>query len=292
MADHHQRAGPAVEQVLELGQRLDVQVVGRLVEQQHVGLVHEQPEHLHPAPLAAGQVADPGPLPFRGEAEPLEQLPGGQLTVADPDPQPYLLDRLADPLVRVELGELLGQVGQPHGLAPHHRPVDLEPRPGDVPASSVEQGRLAAAVDPDDPDPVARAELPGHVRPAGAPAAAVRRDRQRDVLQLEDGLAQPGGGQPGQLDAVPGRRLGRDERVGRVDPELRLGASGPGPRAAARRVPCGPGCGGGVRRLPRCARVRPARARRPSSRPRRSAPGRGRPPRSDRRRCPAASGRG
>ena len=40
VTDHDQRAGPAVEQVLELGQRLDVQIVGRLVEQQHVGLVH------------------------------------------------------------------------------------------------------------------------------------------------------------------------------------------------------------------------------------------------------------
>jgi hypothetical protein len=74
VADHHQRAGPAVEQVLELGERLDVQVVGWLVEQQHVGFGHEQPEQLDPAPLAAGQVADPGPLPFRGEAEPLQQL--------------------------------------------------------------------------------------------------------------------------------------------------------------------------------------------------------------------------
>ena len=74
VADRYQRAGPAVEQVLELGERLDVQVVGWLVEQQHVGFGHEQPEHLDPAPLAAGQVADRRPLPFRGEAEPFQQL--------------------------------------------------------------------------------------------------------------------------------------------------------------------------------------------------------------------------
>ena len=72
--DHEQRAGPAVEQVLERGERLDVEVVGRLVEQQHVRLGHQQAHQLQPAPLAAGQVADRRPLPLAGEAEPLEQL--------------------------------------------------------------------------------------------------------------------------------------------------------------------------------------------------------------------------
>ena len=36
VADDHQRAGPAVEQILQRGERVDVQVVGRLVEQQDV----------------------------------------------------------------------------------------------------------------------------------------------------------------------------------------------------------------------------------------------------------------
>ena len=57
--DDEQRARPAVEDVLERGQRLDVEVVGGLVEQQHVGLVHQQPEQLQPAPLATGQVRHP-----------------------------------------------------------------------------------------------------------------------------------------------------------------------------------------------------------------------------------------
>ena len=63
--DDDQRARPAVEQVLERGQRVDVEVVGRLVEQQHVRLVHEQPQQLQPPPLAAGEVADRGPLARR-----------------------------------------------------------------------------------------------------------------------------------------------------------------------------------------------------------------------------------
>ena len=76
------------------------------------------------------KIAYPGPLPFRGEAEPLEQLSRGELAVAHLDPQPYLLHRLADPLVRVELGELLGQVGQPNGLTPDDRSVRVQPRAG------------------------------------------------------------------------------------------------------------------------------------------------------------------
>ena len=57
VADHDERARPAVEQVLERGQRVDVEVVGRLVEQQDVGLGHQQAHQLQAAPLAAGEVA-------------------------------------------------------------------------------------------------------------------------------------------------------------------------------------------------------------------------------------------
>ncbi len=63
VADDHQGSRPAVEEVLELGQGLDVEVVGGLVEEEHVGLVHQQPQELQPAALTAGQVADRRPLP-------------------------------------------------------------------------------------------------------------------------------------------------------------------------------------------------------------------------------------
>jgi hypothetical protein len=152
--------------------------------------------------------------------------------VKHPDPQPNLLHRLADPLVRVDIGELLGQVGQPHGLAPDDRSVRVQPRavrPGNhSPGQRRQQRGLAAAVHPDDPDSVPGAEPPGHLVNE-ATLAVAGADRQRNVLKVDHGLAQPGGGQPGQLDAVPGWRLGGDQRVGRVDPELRLGGPGPGP---------------------------------------------------------------
>ena len=54
---------------------------------------------------------------------------------------------------------------------------------------------------------------------------------ERDVLQVVDLLAEPGGGHPLQADRVADRRHVGDQRVGRVDPELRL--RGAGRRAAA-----------------------------------------------------------
>ena len=56
MGDDDQRARPAVELVLDDGQGVDVEVVGRLVEQQHVGLLEQQPQELQPPPLTAGEL--------------------------------------------------------------------------------------------------------------------------------------------------------------------------------------------------------------------------------------------
>src|SRR5207342_3237632 len=51
VGDDDQRAGPAVEVVLDHGQRVDVEVVGRLVEKQHVRFVQQQPQELQPPAL-------------------------------------------------------------------------------------------------------------------------------------------------------------------------------------------------------------------------------------------------
>jgi hypothetical protein len=73
VADDHERARPAVEQVLERGQRVDIKIVGPLVEQQHVGLGHQQPHQLQPTALAARQVADQRPRTVAAKAEPITQ---------------------------------------------------------------------------------------------------------------------------------------------------------------------------------------------------------------------------
>ena len=56
--DDDQGARPGVEQVLDGGEHVGVDVVGRLVEQQHVGLGEQDEHQLQPALLPAGEVAD------------------------------------------------------------------------------------------------------------------------------------------------------------------------------------------------------------------------------------------
>ena len=58
VGDRDHRARVLLEEVLEPRHRFRVQVVGRFVEQQHVGLGQEQPAQCHAALLAAGQLAD------------------------------------------------------------------------------------------------------------------------------------------------------------------------------------------------------------------------------------------
>ena len=79
MRHHNQRARPGIQQVLDRGQRIRVQIIRRLIEKQHVRFIHEQTHELKPAPLAAGQLRHPRPRPLAREAQPLDQLTGGDL---------------------------------------------------------------------------------------------------------------------------------------------------------------------------------------------------------------------
>src|SRR5690606_319589 len=62
------------------------------------------------------------------------------------------------------------------------------------------------------------------------PGEAVQQDGvaspEGDVFDVDDGLAQPGAGEPDQFDGVAGGRLVGDERVRRFDPELGFGGAG------------------------------------------------------------------
>jgi hypothetical protein len=58
VGDGHHGAGEALQEVLQPFDALGVQVVGRLVQQQHVGLGQQQPAQRHAALFAAGKHAD------------------------------------------------------------------------------------------------------------------------------------------------------------------------------------------------------------------------------------------
>ena len=148
----------------EPGDALDVQVVGRLVEQQDVVAAHQEPGERHPAALPAGEpaerrveTADAGGV--APAEEPGEHVPDGG--VGGPDV-------VGDQLTRADHGvphghrrvELVG----PGPADPTVTPPARVTRPASGPArwaSTRSSVRLAVAVAADDADPVARRRARG-----------------------------------------------------------------------------------------------------------------------------------
>ena len=81
--DQEERSGPRVQQALHDSEHVDVQVVVRLIQYEHVRLVQEDEHQLKAALLSAGQIGHRrGQL--RGlEPEPFQQLRRGQLLAID-----------------------------------------------------------------------------------------------------------------------------------------------------------------------------------------------------------------
>ena len=73
-----QRAGVALEPVLEPEDRVEVEVVGRLVEQQQVGRAHQRLREVQPHAPAAGKARHRVVHLLVREAEPMQQLFGAR----------------------------------------------------------------------------------------------------------------------------------------------------------------------------------------------------------------------
>ena len=139
-----------------------------------------------------------------------------------PHHRAHVLDGLDDPPVgpRLELAHLLREHGQAHG----HPDLALAGGERHLAGQRAQQRRLAGAVDPDDAGALAGREPPGDVVEQHPVA-----ELDAGVDEVDDVLAEPGRGEPHQLDVVAGRRLVGDEGVRGVDAELGL--------AGARRRP-------------------------------------------------------
>ena len=178
VADDHHHPGPGRYRVVEAPARVQVEVVGRLVEQQHGGAPQEQRGQADQDRLAAGQLPDRVVEAERAEAEAVQPGAGALLHV------PVAVDRgegviagLAR-LDRVQRGpgggdaEQVGHGGvgaERDGLRQvadvaldAHRAGARVQLTGDEP----EQGRLARPVDADEAGP-AGAERGGQVREDG-----------------------------------------------------------------------------------------------------------------------------
>ena len=79
MRRHQQAARSRFQELLEPDDRLDVEVVRRLVHQQDVGLSEQDARHRHPHLPPARERSDIGVYPLVVEAEPVQDLAGAAL---------------------------------------------------------------------------------------------------------------------------------------------------------------------------------------------------------------------
>ena len=178
------RAGEALQIVLQDGQGGDVQVVGGFVQEQHIGGRHEDAQQVQPPPLAAGQPAHGHVLHRRREQEPLQHLAGGEGALVGAHLGGNVVNQLPDGLVGIQLPGLLGEI------ADFHRGAGLDAAGirGQAPGHQVQQGGFPRAVAAHHADAVVPGQAVGEV-----PQHLLVPEGFADVLQIENLPAQAAG---------------------------------------------------------------------------------------------------
>ena len=147
MADDDERAGEAIQPVFQPFDPGEVEMVGRLVEHEHVGLLRHRADDRRPAPLAAA-----GSRHRPGQVQP--DLVGDRRGL-------MRLRRDRSVQHPVEQGRVIAHVRvlleQHHARARHDRPSPFVRV--DQPAEALQEGRLARTVASDQRQPVARTDV-------------------------------------------------------------------------------------------------------------------------------------
>src|SRR5882762_3194595 len=146
--DHHRAARKAEQRALERAQRLDVEVVGRLIEQQQVAAALQQLGEVHAVALAAGELADGLLLVGAAEVEARDVAARRRRIVSDLDVLQAIGDFFPHGFLRIERISRLIDVRELHRF-PHLQPAGIRL---DVPGQDPEQRRFPRAVRPDDAD--------------------------------------------------------------------------------------------------------------------------------------------
>jgi hypothetical protein len=116
---HDERSWPAVQVVLDHRQGVDVEVVGGLVEQQHIRFIEQQPQELEPTAFTARQVLQPRGQLVAGEPEVLQQRVGADFAPARQFCDPALvLDGIDHPIGPAQFGQRLAEMADPQRAAP------------------------------------------------------------------------------------------------------------------------------------------------------------------------------
>src|SRR5262245_4821763 len=178
-------AGELQQRVFERLQGLDVEVVGRLVEQQQVAADLEGQGEVEPVALAAGQHADRLLLIGTFEAERGDVGPARHLEVGHLDVVEAVRHELPDRLFGVEVAAALVDIGHAH-RAPELQLAGVRLL---LPHDHPEQGRLANAVGSDDADDSG----PRQVEREAAEQLAVA-EALLQLVRLEDDVTEPWAG--------------------------------------------------------------------------------------------------
>ena len=181
-----QRAGPAVEQVLDNREHVGIQVVAGLVQDEHVGLVQDRQQQRQATALAARKIADAAPELLRRKSQALAELLGRSLLAVDDVVLLIVAEHLADRVAHVglELLELLRQHAKAYRLANLHAAA----RGRNFALDHIKQRRLASAILTQKTIAVARTNEPGHIgehllgRAAGIRIAGVHVDHVDNLL--------------------------------------------------------------------------------------------------------------
>ncbi len=221
VAHDEQRARPAVEQVLEHGEHVGVEVVAGFVEHEDVGLVEDDAEQRQAAPLAAREVRHEALELALVEAQALTELGGAEHLAADHIAALIAREDLEQaPILLV--GEGVQVLAHPAEL---DRGADLDAavRGGEAAGHELQQRRLAGAVLAEDAVAVAGADEPIDAVDHGRVGAGVA---ETDLLHGDYLLAEAAHGEALELERVSQRRVVGDELAGGVDAELRLARAG------------------------------------------------------------------
>src|SRR5687768_4242464 len=117
VTDDHGAAGEILERLLESAQGLDVEVVGRLVEQEDVAALLKHLGHVDAVALAARELADLLLLVLASEVEGADIGAGADLVLAEAEDVGAARNLLPDVLRRVEGVARLVDIAQAHRLA-------------------------------------------------------------------------------------------------------------------------------------------------------------------------------
>ena len=159
VADHQQGARPGVQQIFHRGEHIGIQVVGRLVENQHVRFIQQNQHELQATLLTTRQVLDRGRQLCTGKAQTLQHLRGGQLLTIGNVATLLATNHIRDAVVSdlVELIELLSQGRNLHGFTVLDAALGRLQLTGD----QGEQSRLTRAVHAQDAGALAGGDTPG-----------------------------------------------------------------------------------------------------------------------------------